>query len=342
MNKFDKILGEYREKDETDITGKASVALDNLASVAINTSLISDTDSTDDLGSITKQWANVHTDRLVSTISNLTIENDLQDGDISFKVNDGGVDKTVMTLDGATGNVGIGTTNPGAKLGFAADTSNTGGIDFGGDVKVYRGSAGWLYVGGSFYANGSFEIGSAIQGSNNWKTLNKAGSGWVTWGTRNTSGSETVLDLSNIGTITTAGNVGIGTTSPTNILSLGGNAVRKIWMERHTTANTAGNTLTIQGGGATSGATNKAGGQLILIPGLSTGTGESGVTIQGCPVGSTGTADGTPADMIKVLGNKLGFYNTTPIARAVLATGASHTVDDVITALQNLGLVSQS
>lgn len=38
----------------------------------------------------------------------------------------------------------------------------------------------------------------------------------------------------------------------------------------------------------------------------------------------------------------LGFYGVTPIARALLATGAGHTVDDVITALQNLGLVRQS
>lgn len=41
-------------------------------------------------------------------------------------------------------------------------------------------------------------------------------------------------------------------------------------------------------------------------------------------------------------GSKLAFYGSTPIVRAVLATGASHTVDDVITALQNLGLVKQS
>ncbi len=39
----------------------------------------------------------------------------------------------------------------------------------------------------------------------------------------------------------------------------------------------------------------------------------------------------------------LSFYNvTTPIARQLLATGAGATVDDVITALQNLGLVKQS
>lgn len=41
-------------------------------------------------------------------------------------------------------------------------------------------------------------------------------------------------------------------------------------------------------------------------------------------------------------GLKLGFYGVTPVARQVLATGAGASVDDVITALQNLGLVKQS
>jgi hypothetical protein len=42
----------------------ASLALDNLASVAINTSLISDTDSTDDLGSSSIYWANAYIDKI--------------------------------------------------------------------------------------------------------------------------------------------------------------------------------------------------------------------------------------------------------------------------------------
>jgi hypothetical protein len=37
----------------------------------------------------------------------------------------------------------------------------------------------------------------------------------------------------------------------------------------------------------------------------------------------------------------IGFYGTTPIVRPVLATGAGRTVDQVITVLQNLGLVKQ-
>lgn len=50
---------------QTSSTGGASQALDNLASVEINESLISDTDSTDDLGSSSKFWANTYTDTLL-------------------------------------------------------------------------------------------------------------------------------------------------------------------------------------------------------------------------------------------------------------------------------------
>ncbi len=52
----------------------------------------------------------------------------------------------------------------------------------------------------------------------------------------------------------------------------------------------------------------------------------------------TGAADANIAGS----GSKLGFYGVTKINRALLATGAGHTADDIITALQNLGLVRQS
>jgi hypothetical protein len=78
--------------------------------------------------------------------------------------------------------------------------------------------------------------------------------------------------------ITSAGSVGIGTAAPTSDLSLGGNTARTIAMELHTVANTAGNDLTIQAGGATAGSTNKAGGNLNLVSGISTGAGNSSVT----------------------------------------------------------------
>ena len=42
------------------VSGGASTALDNLVNVAINTSLVSDTDNTDDLGSSTKAWKSLY------------------------------------------------------------------------------------------------------------------------------------------------------------------------------------------------------------------------------------------------------------------------------------------
>jgi hypothetical protein len=41
-------------------------------------------------------------------------------------------------------------------------------------------------------------------------------------------------------------------------------------------------------------------------------------------------------------GQKLGFWNATPVVQQVLATGAGHTVDNIISLLQTLGLCKQS
>lgn len=46
--------------------------------------------------------------------------------------------------------------------------------------------------------------------------------------------------------------------------------------------------------------------------------------------------------MFEFTGTTMGFYGVAPTARQLLPTGAGKIVDDVITALQNLGLVRQS
>jgi hypothetical protein len=63
------------------------------------------------------------------------ISNVVQDTDITFKVNDGGSTTTVMTIDGSTSRVGIGTTTPTAKLevigtikSTSLETSVTGNV----------------------------------------------------------------------------------------------------------------------------------------------------------------------------------------------------------------------
>lgn len=53
----------------------------------------------------------------------------------------------------------------------------------------------------------------------------------------------------------------------------------------------------------------------------------------------------TSDDSIEIMSSasgKIGFYGVTSVVRQVLATGASHTVDDVITFLQTIGLCKQS
>lgn len=144
------------------------------------------------------------------------------------------------------------------------------------------------------------------------------------------------------------GKLGVLTTTPSYSLSFGGYAPRVVGLERHTAGNTAGNPLTVIAGGCTLAATDKAGGQLFLMPGLSTGTGESGITIQGNVAGGSGTSDNSYQDMIKVLGNKLGFYNATPVVKASHIANATDTTDvitrvnAILVVLENLGLVAAS
>jgi hypothetical protein len=68
-----------------------------------------------------------------------TIQNTIQDRDIQFIVNDGGVATAVMTIDGATSRIGIGTATPTTALdvsGTVKATAFTGNItgDVTGDV----------------------------------------------------------------------------------------------------------------------------------------------------------------------------------------------------------------
>ena len=76
----------------------------------------------------------------------------------------------------------------------------------------------------------------------------------------------------------TSNRLGIGTASPTSDLSLGGaTTARTIALERKTSG--AGSNLTIRSGGAQLGATDAAGGTLILSSGITTGQGFSYVDI---------------------------------------------------------------
>ena len=130
--------------------------------------------------------------------------------DMVFGINVAGSPNTteIMRLDGDVGNVGIGTTNPGANL----DVSNTAG----GVLRLSRvlDSSSWT-VGdqaGSldFYNNDATGVGAGVRGYVKSVTESTAGNLWsLAFGTsfNNAAATEAMR-------INSSGNVGIGTTSP--------------------------------------------------------------------------------------------------------------------------------
>ena len=99
---------------------------------------------------------------------------------------------------------------------------------------------------------------------------------------------------------------------------------------------------TVAGNQTVSGNMTVSGNQTVTgtlgVTGLATLTGGAALAeAKNIAVGTTtGTKIGTAT------GQKLGFWNAAPVAQQVLATGAAHTADDIITFLQLIGLCKQS
>jgi hypothetical protein len=241
-----------------------------------------------------------------------------------LQLSDGGTVRAQIYTGGNSyfngGNVGIGTTTPGAKLHVVGDTYIQGTEYI---FKTVNNTTGYLYFDhsgiqvwkqGVFNDNTStFSIGN---GGGFTRLLNITNAGNVGIGTISSTVNLlqkylSITDNYNVGiilndtrapsayelfmagsafyinygtsnrfTITGTGNVGIGTISPTSNLSFDGSAAKTVGMERVTVSNTAGNNLTISASSATVGATDKNGGDVIISGGVATGTGSSRVVFR--------------------------------------------------------------
>jgi len=114
--------------------------------------------------------------------------------------------------------------------------------------------------------------------------------------------------------VSAPGNIGFDTYTPTNILSFGNSAARKIWIENSAT-DVVGRDLTVAAGSTVAGTSvsNVVGGNLIFQTGLGTGIGGNNILFQtGTPL-TTGTTLQTMSTKMTLLGKGyLGILTTAP------------------------------
>jgi hypothetical protein len=140
------------------------------------------------------------------------------------------------------------------------------------------------------------------------------------------------------------GNFGIATNNPTSSLSLGGEAVRTISMERRTGNNADGLGLLVRAGGGSAGGNNRTGGTISISGGIATGNGSSSVVFQTATAGAGGNADRIPTTKMTILGNgNVGINTGAPGARLDVAeaTAGVFAIRGINTAASSNGIFGQ-
>jgi hypothetical protein len=202
------------------------------------------------------------------------------------------------------------TANTAGALGGGCTTGNFAWPDSNGFALKCVSGAWAATSGGTVNSGSQYQIGY-----------------YATGGTAISGDANVTTDASN-NFLILGGNLAIGTTTVTNAINIGGQAAQTVNMVRDVTASTAGQNLTIGAGGAVTGGTDLAGGNLVLSSGISTGTRTSNVQFQMYPAAaSTGSADNTATTALTisetgtVTGGTGSFGNLAATLQTTAASG---------------------
>ena len=232
-------------------------------------------------------------------------------------------DTMSITSDGF---VGIGSSTPAYKLAVEQDSNTSNDI-----IAIQNNSTGTSAQTRLRFLNGSTSASASIitllspTYTGNSGTLQNAFAMW-----NGTTNGSVVFATNNIERmrVDSQGFVGIGTTSPSQILTLGAGVNRKFRVERSTVANTAGYQLAVIPGGATPGSTDKVGGSFVVEGGESTGQGTSDIYFYVANASATGSvatlnlsASGTAYTAGDLLTIDIFGKDATVVVNTVDATG---------------------
>ncbi len=224
----------------------------------------------------------------------------------------------------------VGGLTTGSSPTFAGLSLGTGALNTVGNIEIDGTAARDITVGRASSGAGNIQLIQA-GGAQSGATDTAGGDLQLKSGISTGAGTSTIRFYT-----TSAGGSGIGDTNPglkMSLLSSSGfrlflgsdtspaatsdgfgmnaNAAKSLYMNRHTTANTAGNSLTVKAGDATTSATDKNGGSLILKSGIATGTGSGIIQFQTSKASASGAV--------------------STLASAPTSGGTGYTVNDVLT-----------
>jgi hypothetical protein len=205
--------------------------------------------------------------------------------------------------------VGTSTTGAGTNLTIKAGTTLAGSNNTGGgDLLLSSG-------GSTGNTRNGIQLYLTVQGASGTGSNSPTLAGYIA--NSGSSANNVIFSIHNSASLTGA--------PLSNAFTISGQVAGGLGAYRNTTSNTAGVSMTIQASGATSGATDKAGGDLILKPGISTGTGGSNLRLQTYTRAlSTGTSDNTTTDRIIVTSPKsLTNNSASTILSLTLAAGST-------------------